>query len=255
MEPITADDPLARSADVVEENLDKLKALFPEAFTEGKIDFDTLRQLLGDAVEEGQERYGLNWHGKRKARQLALTPSAATLRPAPEESEDWDTTQNLVIEGDNLEVLKLLQKSYAGRVKLIYIDPPYNTGNDFVYKDDFRQPLRHYKEVTGQVGENGAALSSNAESSGRFHTDWLNMMYPRLMLAKDLLRDDGIIFISVDDTEVSNLRHICDHLFGEECFAGCISRSTGTPTGGGNQALVNKYRLSTSLFQEPRHSY
>ena len=230
MEPITADDPLARSADVVEENLDKLKALFPEAFTEGKIDFDTLRQLLGDAVEEGQERYGLNWHGKRKARQLALTPSAATLRPAPEESEDWDTTQNLVIEGDNLEVLKLLQKSYAGRLKLIYIDPPYNTGKDFVYKDDFRQPLRHYKEVTGQAGENGAALSSNAESSGRFHTDWLNMMYPRLMVARDLLSDDGVIFISIDDSESPRLRAVCDQVFGEENICGVIKRRAARKT-------------------------
>lgn len=216
MEPITADDPLARSADVVEENIDKLQTLFPEAFTEGKIDFDTLRQLLGDAVEEGQERYGLNWHGKRKARQLALTPSAATLRPAPEESEAWDTTQNLVIEGDNLEVLKLLQKSYAGRVKLIYIDPPYNTGNDFVYEDDFRQPLRRYKEVTGQVGENGAALSSNTESSGRFHTDWLNMMYPRLKVARDVLADDGVIAVSIDHREVSGLKQVLSEVFGGE---------------------------------------
>ena len=158
MDRITADDPLAQSADVVSDNLAKLRQLFPEAFAEGKVDFDTLRQLLGDAVDDSPEKYGLTWHGKRKARQLALTPSTGTLRPAPEESVEWDTTQNLMIEGDNLEVLKLLQKSYAGKVKLIYIDPPYNTGKDFVYKDTFKQPIQHYKEATGQEDGGGARV-------------------------------------------------------------------------------------------------
>ena len=210
-----------QSADMVSENIDQLKTLFPEAVTEGKIDFEALKQLLGDAVEEREEKYGLNWHGKRRARQLALTPSTGTLRPCPEESVDWDTTQNLMIEGDNLEVLKLLQKSYAGKVKLIYIDPPYNTGKDFVYPDNFQDNIKNYLELTGQV-EGGAKISSNTEASGRFHTDWLNMMYPRLKLARNLLKDEGVIFISIDDIEFSNLRRICDEVFGEENFAGSI---------------------------------
>ena len=170
MKKIILNDPETRSADVVAENLEHLKVLFPEAFTEGKVDFEVLRQLLGDVVEESEEKYGLNWHGKRQARQLALTPSAGTLRPCPEDSVDWDTTQNLMIEGDNLEVLKLLQKSYAGKVKLIYIDPPYNTGKDFVYPDNFQDNIKNYLELTGQTGEGGKKLSSNTEASGRFHT-------------------------------------------------------------------------------------
>jgi adenine-specific DNA-methyltransferase len=163
MQKLTPDDPETRSADLVAENLAQLKAFFPEAFTEGKIDFDVLKQLLGGAVEEREEKYGLNWHGKRRARQIALTPSTGTLRPCPEESVDWDTTQNLMIEGDNLEVLKLLQKSYAGKIKLIYIDPPYNTGRDFVYQDDYTNSVRHYLEFTRQVGD-GHKWSSNSEA-------------------------------------------------------------------------------------------
>ena len=218
MKKITANDPETRSADVIAENLEHLKALFPEAFTEGKVDFAVLKQLLGGEVDEREEKYGLNWHGKRRARQLALTPSTGTLRPCPEESVDWDTTQNLMIEGDNLEVLKLLQKSYAGKVKLIYIDPPYNTGKDFVYPDDFRDSIRNYLELTGQIDNEGRKASSNTESSGRFHTDWLNMMYPRLKAARSLLAEDGVIAISVDDVEVSNLRRLCDDIFGDENF-------------------------------------
>ena len=172
-------DPETKSADIVAGNIEALKALFPEAFTEGRIDFEVLKGLLGAAVDERDEKYGLNWHGKRRARQIALTPSTGTLLPCPDESVDWDTTQNLMIEGDNLEVLKLLQKSYAGKVKLIYIDPPYNTGKDFVYPDDFRDSINNYLELTGQV-EGGRKISSNTEASGRFHTDWLNMMYPML---------------------------------------------------------------------------
>ena len=159
MKKIDASDPLARSLDVTAENLDRLNELFPEAFTEGKVDFDVLSQLLGGAVDDGDEKYGLNWHGKRRARQLALTPSTGTLRPCPEESVDWDTTQNLMIEGDNLEVLKLLQKSYAGKVKLIYIDPPYNTGKDFVYRDNYRDNIRNYLELTGQIDGGGGGTS------------------------------------------------------------------------------------------------
>lgn len=217
MKKIVANDAEAQSADIVADNLLHLQFLFPEAFPEGKVQFDTLRQLLGGVVDEADEKYGLNWHGKRRARQIALTPSTGTLRPCPDESVDWDTTQNLMIEGDNLEVLKLLQKSYAGSVKMIYIDPPYNTGKDFVYPDDFRESIKNYLELSGQV-DGGVRLSANTDSSGRFHTEWLNMMYPRLRLARSLLMADGFLFISIDDGEVANLRRICDEVFGEECF-------------------------------------
>lgn len=225
MKKIEVNDTETQSADIVADNLLKLKTLFPEAFSEGNIHFETLRQLLGDAVEESGEKYGLNWHGKRRARQIALTPSTGTLRPCPEESVDWDTTQNLMIEGDNLEVLKLLQKSYAGKVKMIYIDPPYNTGKDFVYPDDFRDSLNNYLEITGQV-DGGLKISSNVEASGRFHTDWLNMIYPRLKLARSLLAEDGIIFCSIDDIENSRLRLLLDEVFGEENFIAQFSWKT-----------------------------
>ncbi len=214
-------DPETKSADILAENIEQLKALFPEAFTEGKIDFNVLKQLLGGTVDEREEKYGLNWHGKRRARQLALTPSTGTLRPCPEDSVDWDTTQNIVIEGDNLEVLKLLQKSYAGKVKIIVIDPPYNTGKDFVYPDDFQDNIKNYLELTGQV-EGGRKISSNTETSGRFHTDWLNMMYPRLKLARNLLREDGVFCASIDDCERDSLRKACDEIFGEENFVESI---------------------------------
>ena len=218
MKKITLNDPEIRSADIVAENLEHLKVLLPEALTEGQIDFEVLKQLLGGAMDEREEKYGLNWHGKRQARQLALTPSTSTLRPCPKDSVDWDTTQNLMIEGDNLEVLKLLQKSYAGKVKLIYIDPPYNTGKDFIYPDNYRDNIRNYLELTGQTDGENRTLSSNTEASGRFHTNWLNMIYPRLKVARNLLRDDGVIFVSIDDHEASSLRRLCDEIFGEENF-------------------------------------
>lgn len=219
---LTAGDPETRSADILVENIEALKTLFPEAFTEGKIDFEVLKQLLGAAADEREERYGLNWHGKRLARQIALTPSTGTLLPCPEDSVDWETTQNLMIEGDNLEVLKLVQKSYAGKVKLIYIDPPYNTGSDFVYEDDFRESIKHYLEITGQIGGNGK-VTSNTEQSGRFHTNWLNMMLPRLRLSRALLRRDGIIMVSCDDTESANLKLMMSEIFGEENFLAMIA--------------------------------
>ena len=220
MQKITANDPAAYSVDVRAENIDKLKTLFPELITEGAegaaINVDVLKQLVGDTtVTDPDEKYGLNWHGKRRARQLALTPSTGTLRPCLEDSVDWDTTQNLMIEGDNLEVLKLLQKSYANKVKLIYIDPPYNTGKDFVYPDNFQDSIKNYLELTGQV-EGGAKINSNTEASGRFHTDWLNMMYPRLKLARNMLQDDGLIVCSIDDAELANLTEILDEIFGTE---------------------------------------
>ncbi len=219
---LVLNDPETKSADIVAGNVEALKMLFPEAFTEGAIDFEVLKGLLGSAVDERDEKYGLNWHGKRRARQIALTPSTGTLLPCPEESVDWDTTQNLMIEGDNLEVLKLLQKSYAGKVKLIFIDPPYNTGGDFIYPDDFRNSIRNYIEVTKQ-SQDGRKVSSNTESSGRFHTDWLSMMYPRLKLAKNLLRLDGVMFITIDDHEIANLRAILDEIFGEENFVATVA--------------------------------
>lgn len=217
MKKLELNNPETKSADVVSENISALQSLFPEACREGKIDFDVLKQLLGSAVDDREEKYGLNWHGKRQARQIALTPSTGTLLPCPDESIDWDTTQNLIIEGDNLEVLKLLQKSYAGKIKLITIDPPYNTGKDFVYPDNFSDSIKNYLTVTGQI-EGNKKISSNTESSGRFHTDWLNMIYPRLKLARNLLSDIGWIAISVDDGEVSRLRAALDEIFGEENF-------------------------------------
>jgi adenine-specific DNA-methyltransferase len=217
MKKLTANDSETQTADIVAGNIDQFKTLFPEAFTEGKVDFDVLKQLLGGVVDEREEKYGLNWHGKRRARQLALTTSTGTLRPSPKDSVDWDTTQNLMIEGDNLEVLKLLQKSYAGKVKLIYIDPPYNTGKDFVYPDSFQDSIKNYLELTGRA-EGGRKISSNTEASGRFHTDWLNMIYPRLKLAQSLLTDNGVVFVSVDDAEQASLRLCLDEIFGGENF-------------------------------------
>ena len=216
MEKILTGEPETRSADVLAENLDRLKALFPEAFSEGKVDFEVLRQLLGGTVDDRQEKYGLTWHGKRRARQFALTPSTGTLRPCPEDSVDWDTKRNLMIEGDNLEVLKLLQKSYAGQVKLIFIDPPYNTGKDFIYSDNYRNSIVQYLRLTGQADSESRKISSNTEMSGRFHTDWMNMMYPRLKLARTLLRPDGAIFATIDDSEVAHLKILMDEIWGEE---------------------------------------
>lgn len=214
-----------QSAGIVSENIECLKRLFPDAFSEGGVNFDTLRQLLGDAevLDEGEEKYGLNWHGKKKARQIALTPSTGTLLPCPEESVDWDVTKNLFIEGDNLEVLKLLQKSYANKVKMIYIDPPYNTGKEFIYPDRFQENLDTYLKYTRQIDDEGAKFSTSTETSGRKHTNWMNMIYPRLKLAKSLLREDGLIFLSIDDNEFHNLRMICDEIFGEERLVGVVA--------------------------------
>lgn len=228
MQKITAESPESKSPDLAASNLAQLKALFPELVTESKdgasVNLDVLKQLVGDKfITDSEEKYGLNWHGKRRARQIALTPSAGTLRPCPEDSVDWDTTRNLMIEGDNLEVLKLLQKSYAGKVKLIYIDPPYNTGKDFVYPDNFQDNIKNYLELTGQTGEGGKKLSSNTEASGRFHTDWLNMMYPRLKLAWSLLRSDGVMFVSIDEKEVQHFRIVANELFGEENFVANVT--------------------------------
>lgn len=207
---------------IVSANIEQLKYIFPEVFTDGKIDFDVLKALLGEYIEDRDERYGFNWNGKSKARMISQTPSIGTLRPCPAESIEWDTTQNLFIEGDNLEILKLLQKSYYKKVKMIFIDPPYNTGNEFIYPDKYQDNLSTYLHYTGQIDNEGFKFSTNSETSGRYHTNWLNMMYPRMKLAKNLLKDDGVIFISIDDNEVANLRNICDEIFGEENFVAKI---------------------------------
>ncbi|WP_291627664.1 site-specific DNA-methyltransferase [Clostridium sp.] len=207
-----------RSMDIIANNIEKLRAIFPEVFCEDKVDFEKLQEVLGNYIEDKEERYRFEWNGKSQAIRIAQTPSTGTLRPCKEESKNWDTTQNLYIEGDNLEVLKLLQKSYQNKIKMIYIDPPYNTGNDFVYEDDYKDNIRNYLFITGQLNELGNKFSTNSDESGRYHTNWLNMMYPRLRLAKNLLREDGVIFISIDDKEVFNLKKICDEIFGEENF-------------------------------------
>lgn len=200
--------------DIEQANVEKLKEVFPEVFADGKVDFDKLQGLLGHYIADDKEKYSFSWKGKADSLRLAQKRSTGTLRPCKEESKNWDTTENLYIEGDNLEVLKLLQFSYLNSVKMIYIDPPYNTGNDFVYTDDFADGIAHYKEVTGQ------ATKSNPETAGRYHTNWLNMMYPRLKLARNLLTDDGVIFISIDDHEQANLKKLCDEVFGEDnCVA------------------------------------
>ena len=215
------------SMDRVQENIAKIRALFPECVTEVKrdgkvtlaVDFDELKQeMSGMLIDEREERYQMTWPDKRKAKLLANTSISATLRPCKEESVDFDNTQNLYIEGDNLDVLKLLQETYLGKVKMIYIDPPYNTGSDFVYEDDFAQSAEEYVANSGQYDDQGNRLVENKETNGRFHTDWLNMIYPRLMVARDLLADDGVIFISIDDNEQENLKKICDEVFGSENF-------------------------------------
>jgi adenine-specific DNA-methyltransferase len=213
--------------DFVRLQIAKLRALFPECVTEGEdgpqVDFDCLRATLGDLdAVANQDAYTFTWAGKQEAFRAIQTPSAASLQPVPEASINWETTKHLFIEGENLEVLKLLYKSYVGKVKMIYIDPPYNTGNDFIYKDDYREPLRAYLEKTGQVDAEGNVLTSNPETRGRYHSDWLSMMYPRLFLARQLLRDDGVIFVSIDDNEVHHLRLLMNEVFGEENFVATV---------------------------------
>ena len=207
--------------------------LFPEVRTEGgKVDFDRLKLSLGETVDVGKERYGMVWPGKADCFKTIQQPSLGTLRPCREESVNFDTTENLIIEGDNLEVLKLLQKSYLGKIKMIYIDPPYNTGNDFIYPDDYTESLQTYLEYTSQVDSTGQKFNSNTEAEGRYHSKWLNMMYPRIYLARNLLRDDGVIFITIDDHEGDNLRKVCNEVFGEENFlAACIWQHSVQPKG------------------------
>ena len=234
----------SQSMDVVENNIQQLKELFPDVFAEGKINFDRLQEVLGNYVVTDEDHYNFTWHGKRQAGRLAQTPSTGTLRPCKDESVDWDTTQNLFIEGDNLEVLKLLQKSYHRKIKMIYIDPPYNTGNDFVYEDDFKDGVKNYLELTGQLNSEGKKVGTNSSSAGRYHTNWLNMMYPRLKLARNLLRDDGVIFISIDDNEQDNLKKLCNEVFGEDNFAGVFAiNSTPNARDYGHIGKMHEYVL------------
>lgn len=233
-------------------NMDALYQICPQCFTESKdpktgeikhaVDFEKLRLLLGDNVAEGDERYDFTWVGKRAALQEAAKPIRKTLRPCPEESVDWENTKNLYIEGDNLEVLKLLQNSYMGKVKMIYIDPPYNTGNDFVYHDDFHQTKQDYDLFSGDVTEEGERLVKNTESNGRFHSDWCSMIYSRLMVARNILSNDGAIFISIDDNEVENLCKICDEIFGESNFVSIINwRRSGGRQDSKYYAVIHEY--------------
>ena len=238
------------SKDLLSENIDNLKQLFPEAFTEDKIDFEALQELLGNYIERGNERYAFTWAGKQNARREAQKTSTGTLRPCPQESVNFDTTENIYIEGDNLEVLKLLQKSYHNKIKMIYIDPPYNTGKDFVYKDNYHDNLQNYKEITGQVDSEGNRLSTNSEASGRFHSNWLNMMYPRLKLARNLLKDDGVIFISIDDKEMNNLRKICDDVFGEDNYIECITWNKRIPKNDKGIGNIHEYIL---IYRKNKH--
>lgn len=202
--------------DLEKVNIERLKEIFPECVTDGKVNFDVLRTILGDDVETSGEKYSFNWVGKSDAMKIALMPSTGTLRPCKDKSKDWDKTENLYIEGDNLEVLKTLEKTYHNQIKMIYIDPPYNTGKDFVYHDDFHDNVSNYLENSAQ------AFRTNPETAGRFHTDWLNMMYPRLKIARELLKDEGAIFISIDENELKNLGKLCDEIFGEENFVECF---------------------------------
>ena len=236
------------SLNLTQDNLIRIRELFPNCVTESQVEkgvvklvvnFDQLRQELADSIVEGpQERYQLNWPGKREALLTANAPIAKTLRPCREESVDFDTTENLFIEGDNLDALKLLQETYLGKVKMIYIDPPYNTGNDFIYADDFAESSEDFLKRSNQKDEKGNRLIANTEANGRFHSDWLSMMYPRLRLARHLMRDDGVIFISIDDNEITNLKMICDEVFGESNFVGILSIENN-PKGRKNSAFVS----------------
>ena len=212
----------SNTPDFQTELAEKLAELAPEAIADGKIDVEKLKELLNGDADESNERFGLVWPGKRRALRAAQQPTTATLKPDVENSKDWDTTKNVFIEGDNLEVLKVLQKHYHGKIKMIYIDPPYNTGQDFVYPDNFKEGLSTYLEWTKQVNEEGQKLSTNSEADGRFHSNWLNMMFPRLKLARNLLSDDGLIFISIDDNELAHLTRICNEIFGESNYLNTI---------------------------------
>ena len=248
-----------KSKDIVLDNISKLKEIFPDIFTEGRIDFNKLKIDLGDYVDDSHEKYNFTWPGKIQAIKESQKQSTGTLRPCKEESEHWGKTQNLYIEGDNLEVLKLLQKAYYNKIKCIYIDPPYNTGKDFIYPDNYHDNLKNYLEISGQVSDSneeekhGLRLTSNLETSGRFHTNWLNMMYSRLKLARNLLTDNGVIFISIDDNEVFNLKKICDEIFGEENFISSLVWQKKS-SGGQHANHVLDFHEYILLYQKNKNS-
>ena len=246
------------SASITDEQKAKLKALFPEVITEGgKVDFAKLQLTLGESVDAGKERYGMNWPGKADCSKTIQKPSVATLIPARKQSVNFDTTENLIIEGDNLEVLKLLQRSYLGKVKMIYIDPPYNTGSDFIYPDNYSESLETYLRYTGQTDEEGRKFSTNTEADGRFHSKWMNMMYPRLFLAKNLLRDDGVIFISIGDHELQNLRSIMNDVFGEDSYVNTIcvkAKPSAGASGGGEDKRLKKNTEFLLVYAKNRDS-
>ena len=238
------------SKSITDEQKEKLRQLFPEVFTENTIDWERLQRTLGADVEDGKERFGLTWRGKAECFRIIQEPSIGTLKPVKGESVDWDTTRNLFIEGDNLETLKLLQKSYYGKVKMVYIDPPYNTGKEFIYPDKYSESLETYLAYTGQVDAEGKKFSTNTETTGRYHSNWLNMMYPRLFLARNLLRDDGVIFVSIDDHEVHNLREMMNEIFGEENFIGTIIWKGATDNNPTQIAVEHEYVLCYAKDRE-----
>lgn len=235
------------SMDIVQDNIEKLKEIFPEIFTEGKIDFEVLKQLLGEKIESDNERYSFNWKGKTEAREIAQEVSSGTLRPEHNVLNTTHThthTSNLYIEGDNLEVLKLLQKSYHGKIKMIYIDPPYNTGTDIIYKNNYNSSLEYYKKFIGEISDENFVLTTNSDTSGRYHSNWLSMIYPVLKLGRNLLSQDGIIVIAIDDYEQSRLKIICDEIFGEYNFIGTvITRCNPQGRGKKNIDPVHEYHL------------
>lgn len=246
------------SKDIISDNISKLKEIFPDIFEEGKVDFDKLKANLGEYIDDSHEKYNFTWPGKIKSNREAQKQSTGTLRPCIDESEHWDKTQNIYIEGDNLEVLKLLQKAYYNRIKCIYIDPPYNTGKDFIYTDNYQDNLENYLKLSGQVQDDDGThssirLTTNLETAGRFHTNWLNMMYPRLKLARNLLTDDGVIFISIDDNEFENLKRICDEIFGEFNYLGDILwNSTKSVT---NTALISVSHTYNLVYFKNKEYY
>jgi adenine-specific DNA-methyltransferase len=219
----------------------QLEDLVPEAIADGKVDVAKLKELLQEDAGDTNERFGLFWPGKKRAMRAAQDPTTATLKPAKELSKDWDTTQNIFIEGDNLEVLKVLQKQYHNSIKIIYIDPPYNTGKDFVYPDNFKEGLQNYLEFSKQVDEGNKKISTNTETAGRYHSNWLNMMYPRLKLARNLLTDDGVIFISIDDNEKPHLRKLCDEIYGENNFVGVYIKQSKVGGGSDSRHIVQEH--------------
>ena len=264
------------SVDMTAQNIEKLGELFPNCITEmldeekstdkekvykKAVNFELLKQMLSNNVIDGNEAYEFTWVGKKEAIVEANKPIRKTLRPCPEESVDWDNTENLYIEGDNLEVLKLLQESYLGKIKMIYIDPPYNTGSDFIYKDNFKIKKKEYEEALGEIDEDGNRMQKNTDSNGRFHSDWCSMIYSRLLLSRNLLRDDGVIFISIDDCEVENLKKICDEVFGANNFIAQLIWQN--KKGGGNDSkyiaveheYIISYARNKELLEEFYESY